>query len=187
MAVAALANKISPVLTKMLSERIANFSDLQDVKEDTNQVLVGAVIGFVSDNGTQTFLCDRGRLEDGTDVSSAVDVDHVGIMLKTLKAYHDPKKLIFLVVNEFINDGDDIFGKMAQADRDWLGGDHLNAGATLGMALRRSFVGEFNEALYDICFRTLQVTTLTYGGLNHLTDAKNVEPFERMSVGLLVT
>ena len=36
---------------------------------------------------------------------------------------------------------------MAWADRDWLGGDHFNAGATLGMALRRSFVGEFNEAL----------------------------------------
>merc|ERR1712057_141293 len=28
-----------------------------------------------------------------------------------------------------------------------------------------------NEALYDICFRTLKLTTPTYGGLNHLVSA----------------
>ena len=28
-----------------------------------------------------------------------------------------------------------------------------------------------NEALYDICFRTLQLTTLTYGDVNHLVSA----------------
>ena len=29
-----------------------------------------------------------------------------------------------------------------------------------------------NEALYDICFRTLKLTTPTYGDLNHLVSAK---------------
>ena len=28
-----------------------------------------------------------------------------------------------------------------------------------------------NEALYDICFRTLKLTTPTYGDLNHLVSA----------------
>ena len=28
-----------------------------------------------------------------------------------------------------------------------------------------------NEALYDICFRTLKMTTPTYGDLNHLVSA----------------
>ena len=27
-----------------------------------------------------------------------------------------------------------------------------------------------NEALYDICFRTLKLTTPTYGDLNHLVS-----------------
>ncbi|CAE7206108.1 BTU1, partial [Symbiodinium sp. KB8] len=31
--------------------------------------------------------------------------------------------------------------------------------------------GEDNEALYDICFRTLKLTTPTYGDLNHLVSA----------------
>ena len=30
-----------------------------------------------------------------------------------------------------------------------------------------------NEALYDICFRTLKLTTPTYGDLNHLVSARN--------------
>lgn len=29
----------------------------------------------------------------------------------------------------------------------------------------------FNEALYDICFRTFKLTTPTYGDLNHLVSA----------------
>jgi tubulin beta len=29
-----------------------------------------------------------------------------------------------------------------------------------------------NEALYDICFRTLKLTTPTYGDLNHLVREK---------------
>ena len=85
---------------------------------------------------------------------------------------------------------------MAWADRDWLGGDHFNAGATLGMALRRSFVGEFNEALYDIFFRTSKLTLptlwqaeaakrglpnfkISVQAVDHLTDAKNVELLKR--------
>merc|ERR1712098_869735 len=32
-------------------------------------------------------------------------------------------------------------------------------------------MGMDNEALYDICFRTLKLTTPTYGDLNHLVSA----------------
>jgi tubulin beta len=32
-----------------------------------------------------------------------------------------------------------------------------------------------NEALYDICFRTLKLTTPTYGDLNHLGESKEVD------------
>ena len=38
------------------------------------------------------------------------------------------------------------------------------------------------EALYNIQSRTLKLTTPTNGGLNHLTDAKNVEFSEQMKV-----
>jgi hypothetical protein len=172
--------------------------------QDTNQVLVGAVIGFVSDNETQTFQCVGSLLEDGTDVSGAVgdlrkglatrnvteisqgvsaisdllnnkegtkencavDADHVGIVLKALKAYHNPKKLISHVVTEFVNDGDNIFGKMALADHDWLGGDHFNAGANLGMALRRSLVGEFNAQPVDMTEWQLLLAGLPVGFLS---------------------
>ncbi len=34
-----------------------------------------------------------------------------------------------------------------------------------------------NEALYDICFRTLKLTTPTYGDLNHLVSFVIVFPF----------
>ena len=99
---------------------------------DATQVLVGAVISFVSNNETQTFQCVGSLLEDGTDVlgvmgdrrkglatrkvtevnqgvyaisdfldnkagtkeNCAVDADHVEIVLKTLKAHHNPKKLM---------------------------------------------------------------------------------------------
>ncbi|KAA0170482.1 hypothetical protein FNF28_01476 [Cafeteria roenbergensis] len=37
-----------------------------------------------------------------------------------------------------------------------------------------------NEALYDICFRTLKLTTPTYGDLNHLVSAVNLIPFPRL-------
>merc|ERR1711893_166800 len=36
-----------------------------------------------------------------------------------------------------------------------------------------------NEALYDICFRTLKLTTPTYGDLNHLVSV-NMVPFPRL-------
>merc|ERR1712118_58683 len=37
-----------------------------------------------------------------------------------------------------------------------------------------------NEALYDICFRTLKLTTPTYGDLNHLVSAAMSEQFTAM-------
>ncbi|CAE7223333.1 BTU1, partial [Symbiodinium microadriaticum] len=37
--------------------------------------------------------------------------------------------------------------------------------------VRKEAEGEDNEALYDICFRTLKLTTPTYGDLNHLVSA----------------
>ena len=39
-----------------------------------------------------------------------------------------------------------------------------------------------NEILYDICLRTLRLTTPVDGDLNHLTDAKNVELPEKLNV-----
>jgi len=53
-----------------------------------------------------------------------------------------------------------------------------------------------NEALYDICFRTLKLTTPTYGDLNHLVSATmsgvttclrfpgQVRPLQRIAVQL---
>ena len=41
-----------------------------------------------------------------------------------------------------------------------------------------------NEALYDICFRTLKLTTPTYGDLNHLVSATMSGKAE-VDVGLL--
>jgi tubulin beta len=35
-----------------------------------------------------------------------------------------------------------------------------------------------NEALYDICFRTLKLTTPTYGDLNHLVSAAHKSKFD---------
>lgn len=172
--------------------------------EDTNQVLVGAVIGFVSDNETQTFQCVGSLLEDGTDVSGAVgdlrkglssrnlteiseavasisdllnnregtkdncavDEDHVKIVLEALKKYHNPKALISHVVGEFVNDGDNIFGKMALADHDYLGGDHFNAGANLGMALRKTLVGEFNAEPVEMTEWQLLLAGLPVGFLS---------------------
>merc|ERR1712107_113741 len=52
--------------------------------QDTNQVLVGAVIGFVSDNETQTFQCVGSLLEDGTDVSGAVGDLRKGLSSRNL-------------------------------------------------------------------------------------------------------
>uniref|UniRef100_A0A8I3WLG8 Tubulin beta chain n=1 Tax=Callithrix jacchus TaxID=9483 RepID=A0A8I3WLG8_CALJA len=44
-----------------------------------------------------------------------------------------------------------------------------------------------NEALYDICFRTLKLTTPTYGDLNHLVSDTVVEPYNAtLSVHQLV-
>lgn len=34
-----------------------------------------------------------------------------------------------------------------------------------------------NEALYDICFRTLKLTSPTYGDLNHLVSVSDVSVF----------
>ena len=42
---------------------------------------------------------------------------------------------------------------------------------TVQCTVRYSCMMLDNEALYDICFRTLQLTTLTYGDLNHLVSA----------------
>jgi len=37
-----------------------------------------------------------------------------------------------------------------------------------------------NEALYDICFRTLKLTTPTYGDLNHLVRNSHLNPLARI-------
>merc|ERR1712136_83352 len=155
--------------------------------EDTNQVLVGAVIGFVSDNETQTFQCVGSLLEDGTDVSGAVgdlrkglssrnlteisealasisdllnnqegtrdncavDENHVKIVLEALKKYHNPKALISHVVGEFVNDGDNFY-----------------AGANLGMALRKTLVGEFNAKPVEMTEWQLLLAGLPVGFLS---------------------
>jgi len=171
---------------------------------EPSQVLVGAVIGFVSDNETQTFQCVGSLLQDGTDVSDAladvkhglksrnlteladavksvsdllshkastkekcaVDEEHLNIVLEALKKYHNPKALISHIVGEFVNDGENIFGKMAVADHDYLGGDKFNAGAQLGMALRKTLVGEFNADQVDMTEWQLLLAGLPVGFLS---------------------
>jgi len=43
-----------------------------------------------------------------------------------------------------------------------------------------------NEALYDICFRTLKLTTPTYGDLNHLVSAAKLNSdLRKLAVNLI--
>ena len=67
-------------------------------------------------------------------------------------------------------------GKGLSTDRSWYSrftDVHFNNHLTLLQLVENtdeSFMID-NEALYDICFRTLKLTTPTYGDLNHLVSA----------------
>merc|ERR1712136_589781 len=87
--------------------------------------------------------------QEGTKDNCAVDEDHVKIVLEALKKYLNPLALISHVVGEFVNDG-----------------DNFNAGANLGMALRKTLVGEFNAEPVEMTEWQLLLAGLPVGFLS---------------------
>jgi len=99
-----------------------NLTDIEEALEELEAAIKGAP-------GTLT-TCKK--LE--TDVKSIV---------KALKQIRGPKDLFVHVVNNLLNDGDNIFGKLVAADHAYkTGWDYMTCGQQLGMALRRMLVGE---------------------------------------------
>jgi hypothetical protein len=58
---------------------------------------------------------------------------------------HQPKDLVILILSNFFDDGDKIFGELALSEKAYkTGRDYMTAGQNLGMSLRRMLVGELN-------------------------------------------
>lgn len=58
---------------------------------------------------------------------------------------HQPKDLVIHILSNFFDDGDKIFGELAQAEKSYkTGWDYMTAGTNIGMSLRRMLVGEMN-------------------------------------------
>ena len=100
-------------------------------------------------NGTEishgvSVISHFSNCNEGAKENFAEGMDHGGAGFNALKAYLNPKNLIFHVMTEFVHDGYNIFAIIVFAGYEWLQGDHFSAGGNLEIAPFRSLVGEFN-------------------------------------------
>ena len=77
--------------------------------------------------------------KEGTMEDCEVEAGRVGIVLKE---HYSPKKLISYVMNVLQKTGSSSLAGRLLADHDWVGRDHFNEGASLGITLSRAPVGE---------------------------------------------
>lgn len=117
-----------------------------DVKEAAHDLKKGIMTMNLTDidHGLDEAIA---AIEAGKATKATCDVvvkDVKAIQAK-IRQIHGPKDLVKQMVENLFGDGDKIFAELAAAEHSYKSGwDYMTAGQQLGMALRRTLVGELN-------------------------------------------